>query len=97
LSSEIREAFLLSQLQAGLKLSIMESPAIPGSLSYKPLCVAEKQEEKCLMELCRRKQQDKNTDLGTLTNSHSLLLVLLQTCQWEDPLVIATFMVAQIT
>ena len=39
LSSETREAFLFSQLQAGLKLSIMESPAVSGSLSYKPLCV----------------------------------------------------------
>ena len=59
LSAETKEAFLFSQLQAGLKLSIMESPAVSESLSYKPLCVAAKQEEKRLSDLRRRKQLDK--------------------------------------
>ena len=45
LTTETRDAFLYSQLQAGLKLSLMESPAVSGSLSYKQLCVAAKQEE----------------------------------------------------
>ena len=58
LSSETREAFLFSQLQAGLKLPIMESPAVSGSMAYKPLCVAAKQEEKRLLELCQWKQED---------------------------------------
>ena len=44
-----------SQLQAGLKLALMECPAVSGSLSYKQLCVAAKQEENRLIELKRRR------------------------------------------
>ena len=46
LTTETRDAFLYSQLQAGLKLTFMESPVVSGSLLYKQLCVAAKQEEK---------------------------------------------------
>ena len=46
LTRETRDAFLYSQLQAGLKLALMECPRVSGSLSYKQLCVAAKQEEK---------------------------------------------------
>lgn len=56
LTPETRDAFLYSQLQAGLKLILMESPAVSGSLTYKQLCVAAKQEEKRLMELKWRRQ-----------------------------------------
>ena len=56
LTPETRDAFLFSQLQAGLKLMLMESPAVSGSLTYKQLCVAAKQEEKRLLELKRRRQ-----------------------------------------
>ena len=56
LTPETRDAFLYSQLQAGLKLILMESPAVSGSQTYKQLCVAAKQEEKRLMELKRCKQ-----------------------------------------
>ena len=42
LTTKTRGAFLYCQLQAGLKLSLMESPAVSGSLSYKQLCVAAK-------------------------------------------------------
>jgi len=100
LSAETREAFLFSQLQAGLKLSIMESPAVSGSLSYKPLCVAAKQEEKHLSGLRRRKQQDKqarNYEVRYPARYHNPLLVSLQTSLWQDPHVIATSVVAQIT
>ena len=51
LTPETTDAFLYSQLQAGLKLTLMESPAVSGSLTYKQLCVAAKQEEKRLIEL----------------------------------------------
>ena len=47
LTPETRDAFLL---QVGLKLTLMESPAVSGSLTYKQLCVAAKQEEKRLIE-----------------------------------------------
>ena len=55
LTPETRDAFLYSQLQAGLKLALMECPAVSGSLSYKQLCVAAKQEENRLIELKRRR------------------------------------------
>ena len=55
LTPETRDAFLYSQLQAGLKLTLMESPAVSGTLTYKQLCVAAKQEEKRLIELKRRR------------------------------------------
>ena len=46
LSNETRDAFLFSQLQAGLKMILIESPAVSGSVSYKQLCITAKQEEK---------------------------------------------------
>ena len=55
LTPETRDTFLCSQLQAGLKLALMECPAVSGSLSYKQLCVAVKQEEKRLIELKQRR------------------------------------------
>ena len=56
LTPETRDAFLYSQLQAGLKLILMESPAVSGSLTYKQLCVAAKLEENRLMEIKQCKQ-----------------------------------------
>lgn len=74
LTPETRDAFLYSQLQAGLKLTLMESPAVSRSLTYKQLCVAAKQEEKMLMELKRRRQhqerQAKSQDMRNMTNNH---------------------------
>ena len=46
-----------NQLQAGLKLTLIESPVFSGSTSYKQLCVTAKQEEKRRTELRRLKQQ----------------------------------------
>ena len=57
LSNETRDAFLFSQLQAGLKLILIESPAVSGPVSYKQLCITAKQEEKRQIELKRIKQQ----------------------------------------
>ena len=48
---------MFSQLQAGLKLTLIESPAVSGSTSYKQLCVSAKQEEKRQSELRRLRQQ----------------------------------------
>ena len=62
LTAETRDTLLYGQLQAGLKLILMESPAVSGSLSYKQLCAAGKQEEKRLLELKRRRQhQERQT------------------------------------
>lgn len=61
LTAETRDAFLYSQLQAGLKLALMESPAVSGSLSYKQLCIAAKQEEQRLVELKRCRQYHERT------------------------------------
>ena len=62
LTTETRDTLLYGQLQAGLKLILMESPAVSGSLSYKQLCAAGKQEEKRLLELKRRRQhQERQT------------------------------------
>ena len=73
LTLETRDAFLFSQLQAGLKLTLMESPAVSGSSSYRQLCVAAKQEEKRLMELKRRRQhqerQVRNQDMRYMSNN----------------------------
>ena len=45
LSIKTRDAFLFSQLQAGLKLTLIEIPAVSGSTSYKQLCITAKHEE----------------------------------------------------
>lgn len=67
LTTETRDAFLYSQLQAGLKLSLMESPVVYRSLSYKQLCVAAKQEEQPIAELRRcRQYHEKNGEKSQL-------------------------------
>jgi len=57
LTVETRDAFLFSQLQAGLKLTLIESPAVSGSTSYKQLCIIAKQEDKRQRELRHLRQQ----------------------------------------
>ena len=54
LSSEMKEAILFGQLQAGLTYQIVKSPAVSGSQSYKTFCIAAKAEENCIAELRRR-------------------------------------------
>ena len=74
LTVETRDAFLYSQLQAGLKLTLMESPAVSGSLSYRQLCTAAKQEEQRLLELKRHRQfrerTTKNSERGQFNSQH---------------------------
>ena len=56
MSIETREALLYSQLNEGLTLNLMHSPAVSGAQSYKQLRTAAKHEEKQLKELSRRQQ-----------------------------------------
>ena len=56
LSSETRAAFLYGQLQEGLKHNLMHSPNVSGTLTYKELVMAAKNEERRQSELKKRKQ-----------------------------------------
>ena len=56
LKPETRETMLYSQLHEGLLLSLLKSPSVSGSQSYKELCVAAKQEEKRLADIQRRER-----------------------------------------
>ncbi len=53
---DTRDALLFSQLQEGLRYSLMESPAVSGAISYQALCVAAKNEERRQAALKRRRQ-----------------------------------------
>jgi len=46
LSNGMREMLLYGQLQEGLLLTLMESPAVSGAQNYKELCIAAKREER---------------------------------------------------
>ena len=50
------KALLYSQLQEGLRYTLIKSPAVSGADSYQQLCMAAKHEEKRLSELARRQQ-----------------------------------------
>ena len=56
MSSDARDALLYSQMQVGLKLKLMESPAVSGTADYKQLCVAARNEEKRLKDLEKRRE-----------------------------------------
>lgn len=56
MAGETRDALLCSQLQEGLKYSLMESPAVSGATSYQSVCVAAKSEEWRQAALKKRKQ-----------------------------------------
>ena len=56
MATESKQALLHGQMQEGLLLQLMESPAVSGALDYKTLCLAAKNEEKRLTELNRRYQ-----------------------------------------
>ena len=52
LSKETKDTTMLyGQLQEGLRLSIIGSPSVSGTLAYKELCMAAKHEEKRQAEL----------------------------------------------
>ena len=55
-SAETRDALLYSQLQEGLRYTLIKSPAVSGADSYQQLCMAAKHEEKRLSELACRQQ-----------------------------------------
>ena len=46
MATESREALLHGQMQEGLLLKLMESPAVSGAVDYKGLCLVVKNEEK---------------------------------------------------
>ena len=73
---EIREILFYSQLQEGLRYTLIKSPAVSGADSYGQLCIATRHEEKRLNELARRQQYHKENSkraerpqLTTTTNS----------------------------
>ena len=53
--SQTRDALLYSQLQEGLRQSLMEAPAVSGATDYNSLCVAAKNEERRQAALRTRK------------------------------------------
>ena len=63
LTTETRDALLYGQLQEGLKLEIMQAPAVSGSQSYAELCVAAKNEQYRQEELQKRHLYN-NVDAG---------------------------------
>ena len=69
LTIETRDTFLFSQ-QAGLKLTLIESPAVSGSTSYKQLCITATQKEKRQRELRRLRQQQERQ--GRTQNSRQI-------------------------
>ncbi len=54
-----REAILYGQLHEGLKLSLMKSPSVSGSLTYRELIMAAKNEERCQAEFKKRVEYNK--------------------------------------
>ena len=53
---ENKEALLYGQLQEGLLYKLVESSAVSRAQDYRSLCMAARNEEKCLTELSRRSQ-----------------------------------------
>lgn len=54
LTTETRDALLYGQLQEGLRLEIMQAPAVSGAQSYAELCVAAKNEQHRQEEMHKR-------------------------------------------
>ena len=59
MSNESCDTLLYCQLQEGLCYELMRGPAVSGATEYQELCVAAKNEEKCLADLRRRQQYSK--------------------------------------
>jgi len=55
MSLESKEALLHDQMEEGLLLKLMESPAVSGALDYKGLCLAARNKEQRQMELKKRR------------------------------------------
>ena len=56
MGKETREAFLFGQLQEGLRLDLMHSPAVSGARTYQELSMAARTEEQRQLELRKRRQ-----------------------------------------
>ena len=65
---ETRDALLYSQLQEGLRDSLMEGPAVSGAADYQALCIAAKNEERRQVELKKRKQYRRPALLSRSSN-----------------------------
>ena len=61
MSTETRDTLLYGQLQEALRCKLMRAPAMSGSTKYQELCMAAKNEEKHLAELCKRQQYSKSS------------------------------------
>ena len=61
MSTETRDALLCGQLQEALQYKLIRAPAVSGSTKYQELCMAVKNEEKCLAELRKRQQFSKSS------------------------------------
>ena len=69
ISDETRGTLLHGQLQEGLRHEIMKAPAVSGSHGYNELCLASRNEEKCLAELAKRRQYFKTPRTSPPTKS----------------------------
>ena len=56
LGKEAQEALLHGQFQEGLRMELMKSPSVSGAQSYPTLCLAAKNEERCLAQLKKRQR-----------------------------------------
>ena len=59
MSKETRATLLYCQLQEGLCYEVMKAPAVSGAAEYQELCVAARNEERRLADLCRWQQYSK--------------------------------------
>ena len=59
MSNETKDTLLYCQLQEGLHLEVMRAHAVSGATRYQELCVAAKNEEKCLDDYRKRLQYNR--------------------------------------
>lgn len=69
MSSETRDTLLYGQMQ---RYEIMKAPAVFGTLQYPELCIAAKNEEKCLVNYAR----DNNTQSKVIRQGPSRLQII---------------------
>ena len=56
MSVETKDTLLYGQLQHGLRLELMQGPAVSGARNYQDLCISAKNEDNCLADLKRRQE-----------------------------------------
>ena len=56
MSVETKDTLLYGQLQEGLRLELMQGPAVSGARNYQELCISAKYVEKRLADLKRRQE-----------------------------------------